>query len=66
MIENVNQLKATMEQMGHVIRALEDLRTNVLPRDPRLFGTMAEAPLDDLDRLRREVSDYLGEMKQAS
>ena len=45
-----------MEQMERLFRALDDLKANVLPRNPELFATMAEGPLDDLDRLRKEVS----------
>jgi hypothetical protein len=63
MIKNVDQLRVTMQQMERVIRALDDLKANVLPNNPQLFATMAEAPLEDLDRLREEVSGYVHELK---
>jgi hypothetical protein len=63
MIKNVDQLRNTMQQMERLIRALDDLKVNVLPRNPELFATMAEAPLEDLDRLREEVSGYVHELK---
>jgi hypothetical protein len=63
MIRDMRKLTVTMEQMERIIHALDDLRDNVLPKDPSLFATMAEAPLDDLNRLRSEVNDYVREMK---
>jgi hypothetical protein len=55
-----------MEQMGRLIRALEDLKRTVLPKDPKLFATMAEAPLDDLERLRNEINDYVHALKPSA
>ena len=63
MIKNVDRLRVTMEQMERLILALDDLKENVLPRDPKLFATMAEAPLEDLDRLREEINGYVHELK---
>jgi len=63
MIQDVNQLKVTMEQLKRLLRALDDLRETVLPKDPQLFATMAEGPLDDLDRLRKEVREYVDELQ---
>jgi hypothetical protein len=63
MIENINQLRVAMQQMERVIRALDDLKANVLPQNPELFATMAEAPLEDLGRLREELSGFLQELE---
>ena len=62
MIKNIHQLRVTMEQMERLFQALDDMRENVLPRDPRLFALMAEAPLDDLNRMRAEISEYAQEL----
>ena len=62
MIRDMRRATVTMEQMDRVLRALEDLRQSVLPSDPQLFATLAEAPLDDLQRLRKEVNDYVKEL----
>ena len=56
-------LRVTMQQMERLIRALDDLKNNVLPQDPKLFATMAEAPLEDLDRLRKEVNEFVHELE---
>jgi ribosomal 50S subunit-associated protein YjgA (DUF615 family) len=63
MIENVRQLRVTMQQMERLLRAVEDLRENVLPQNPELFATLVEAPLDDLQRLRSEVDDFVHELQ---
>jgi hypothetical protein len=56
---DLNRIRVTAEQMGHLIRALEDLKQNVLPKDPKLFALMSEAPLDDLERLRTEIVELV-------
>ena len=63
MLTNVNQLRTTLEQMERLLRALDDLNENVLPKDPVLFAVMAEAPLDDLARLRNEIHGYDHELQ---
>ena len=45
--------------MRRLLWALADLKEQALPQDPKLFATMAEAPLEDLDRLRQEVESFL-------
>lgn len=63
MNRDLNRLRVTMEQMERLIRALDDLKENVLPKDPTLFATMAEGPLEDLERLRKEVREYVDELQ---
>ena len=66
MIANPNELRVSLEQMGRVINALDDVKQTVLPKNPALFATLAEAYLEDLNRLRLEIDDYLLELKTAS
>lgn len=63
MNRDLNRLKVTMEQMARLIRALDDLKENVLPKDPHLFATMAEGPLDHLEQLRKELGEYVDELQ---
>jgi len=63
MNSDLSRLRVTMEQMERLIRALEDLKENVLPKDPSLFATMAEGPLDDLQRLRHEVRQHVDHLQ---
>ena len=66
MIKDVHQLQVTMEQMGRLLRALDDLKRSLLPKNPQLFATMAEGPLDDLERLREEVRGYVQELRPSA
>lgn len=63
MIQDVKQLKVTMEQMDRLLRALDNLRETVLPKNPQLFATMAEGPLDDLERLRQDMREFADELQ---
>ncbi|MDH3599797.1 MAG: hypothetical protein OEU26_09195 [Candidatus Tectomicrobia bacterium] len=63
MIEDPNQLRVTLQQMKRLLCALDDLKEDVLPKDPKLFAVMAEAPLEDLDRLRQEVEGFLDQLQ---
>lgn len=57
-----DRLRVTMQQMERLIAALNDLQESVLPENPQLFAVMAEAPLDDLSRLRAELQSYVHEL----
>lgn len=61
MIGDMKRVLVTMSQMERVIRALEDLKIKVLPENPQLFAIMAEAPLDDLSRLRFELHEFVAD-----
>jgi hypothetical protein len=52
MIDDTNQLRVTMPQMRRLLWALAALKEQMLSQDLKVFVTMAEAPLEDLDRLR--------------
>ena len=60
---DAERLKVSLEQMERLLFALEDLRETLLPKDPTLFATMAEAPLEDLARIRRDLGKQLHELK---
>jgi len=61
MITSEKQLRVGLQQLQRLMNALESLRREVLPNDPKLFGVLAEAPLDDIERLRQEIDSYLEE-----
>ena len=63
MIEDPKQLRVTLEQMQRLLCALDDLKEEVLPKDPQLFAVMAEAPLEDLDHLRQEVQGFIDQLQ---
>jgi len=63
MIEDQNQLRVTLQQMGRLLSALEDFKEQVLPKDPKLFAVMAEVPLEDLRQLRQQVERFLDQLQ---
>jgi hypothetical protein len=63
MIEEPHQLRVALQQMGRLLSALADLREQVLSKDPKLFAAMAEAPLEDLERLRQQVEGFLAQLQ---
>lgn len=66
MNRDLNRVRVSMEQMERLTRSLDDLRENVLPRDPALFATMAEGPLDDLERIRKEIRDHIDHLQPSA
>jgi len=40
MIENENQFHVTLQQLGRLLRGLDDLRNTILPKNPQLFSAL--------------------------
>jgi hypothetical protein len=66
MSTDMKRVVVTMTQMERIISALEDLQRTVLPQNPQLFATMAEAPLDDLNKLRVELHEFVIEHAESA
>jgi hypothetical protein len=60
MIHNHNELKIVCEQLMRAELALESLRNDILPNNPRTYQVMAEPCLDMIASLRAQIGDYLG------
>ena len=56
--------KGAIEQMGRMQRILESYRADILPKNPRNFAIFAEGPLDEIQKLQSEISDYVGRLEQ--
>ena len=54
--ENVTQ---TAEQIERMARILTSLCEDVLPRNRQMFALMAEGPLDEIQKLARQVEQLL-------
>ena len=65
MISDEERLDVTLQQMMYLLRALDDIKQNVLPRNPQMFAMMAEGYVDQLARLREEIESYLAVTKSA-
>ena len=49
------RLAKSIEQLQLMNGALEILRNDVLPKNPRMFAVMAEGPLEEIRRLHAEI-----------
>lgn len=52
-----NKLAKTIEQLELMNDALRVLRLEILPKNSRLFAVMAEGPLAEIDKLRRQIEE---------
>lgn len=59
MIQHETQLQQALEQIENLCRALQSLRADVFPKNPRNFAILAEGPLDEIRKLQADVDDYL-------
>lgn len=66
MNENMVRIQVTIQQIKRIAEALEGLSDELLVKNPKLFALLAEAPLEDLDRMRTEVEQLLTELKQVA
>ena len=49
------KLAKTIEQLELMNDALRVLRLDILPKNARLFSVMAEGPLAEIEKLRRQI-----------
>ena len=59
MIQNEAQLKQAVEQIQNLCRALDSLRVDVFPKNPRNFAILAEGPVDEIRKLQMAIDDYV-------
>jgi hypothetical protein len=66
MIQTEAQLKQALEQIENLCRAIQSLRADVFPKNPRNFAVLAEGPVDEIRKLQADVDDYLSRLEGAS
>ncbi len=64
MIQNEAQLQQALEQIENLCRAVQSLRVEVFPKNPRNFAILAEGPLDEIRKLQAHVDDYVTRLEQ--
>ena len=55
MSNEAEHLAQTIEMLELMNDALRHLRTEVLPKNPRMFALMAEGPLEEMRRLQAQI-----------
>jgi len=63
MITNEAQLQQAIEQIQRLCRALDSLRIDILPRNPRNFAIMAEGPVDEIRKLQVAIDAYINRLE---
>jgi hypothetical protein len=66
MIQTDMQLQQAIEQIERLYRGLDSLRADVLPKNRRNFAVLAEGPLDEIQKLQTEISNYVARMERAA
>jgi len=59
MITTEAQLQQAIEQIEGLCRALDSLRRDILPKNPRNFAIMAEGPVDEIRKLQSDIDAYI-------
>jgi hypothetical protein len=63
MIETEVQLQQAIEQIENLCGAVEALRKDSFPQNPRNFAVLAEGPVDEIRRLQSLIDDYLSRLE---
>jgi hypothetical protein len=58
-IRNEAQLQQAIEQIQGLCRAIESLRADIFPKNPKNFAIMAEGPVDEIRKLQVDIDAYI-------
>jgi hypothetical protein len=61
---NEAQLQQALEQIENLCRAMQGLRADIFPKNPRNFAILAEGPLDEIRKLQALVDEYVTRLEQ--
>ena len=64
MIETEAQLRQAIEQMENLWQAINSLRAEVFPQNPRNFAVLAEGPLEQIRQLQRQIHEYVRRLEE--
>jgi hypothetical protein len=63
MITTEAQLQQVIEQIEGLCRALDSLRRDILPKNPRNFAILAEGPVDEIRKLQSDIDAYINRLE---
>ena len=64
MIQTEAQLRQAIEQMENLCQAINSLRVEVFPQNPRNFAVLAEGPLEQIRQLEKQIDAYLRHLEE--
>ena len=65
MIQNEAQLSQALEQIQSLCAAIDSLRAEIFPKNPRNFAVLAEGPLEQVRQLQGQVDEYVRHLEEA-
>ena len=65
MINNEAQLQQAIEQIQGLCRAIDGLRADIFPKNPKNFAIMAEGPVDEIRKLQVDIDSYINRLEAA-
>jgi len=63
MIINEAQLQQAIEQIQTLCRAIDSLRADIFPKNPKNFAVMAEGPVDEIRKLQADIDAYINRLE---
>ena len=63
MIINEAQLQQVIEQIQTLCRAIDSLRADIFPKNPKNFAIMAEGPVDEIRKLQADIDAYINRLE---
>jgi hypothetical protein len=64
-ISNEAQLQQAIEQIQVLCRAIDSLRADIFPKNPKNFAIMAEGPVDEIRKLQADIDAYIQHLEAA-
>ena len=64
-ITNEAQLRQAVEQIQALCRAIDSLRADIFPKNPRNFAIIAEGPVDEIRKLQADIDAYIQHLEAA-
>ena len=64
-IRNEAQLRQAIEQIQGLCRAIDSLRVDILPKNPKNFAVMAEGPVNEIRKLQADIDSYIQHLEAA-
>jgi len=65
MIQTEAPLRQAIERMESLCRAINSLRAEIFPKNPRTFAVLAEGPLDQIRQLQNQIDEYVQRSEEA-
>jgi hypothetical protein len=63
MITNEAHLQQAIEQSQGLCRAIESLRADIFPKNPKNFAILAEGPVDEIRKLQADIDGYINRLE---